>query len=254
MTLQSVDHALTVLELLGNEESIGVTELADRLGVAASTAHRLLSTLAERDFVVQDHDDRRYRLGDAAQGLRREIAVDECARLARETLIKLARATEETVNLAMLDGHEALYIDSVRGPGRGAIPNRAGMRAEAHCSSAGKALLADHPQAAVDRLLPGDRLNVRTRATIATKPRLARELGSVRLSGYARDIEEWEEGTLALAVPVRARGVQRLALTIAAPRARLRMERESPTAAPRERELVRRLRAASAELQARLVR
>ena len=248
MTLQSVDHALTVLEILRGEDSIGVTELADRLGVAASTAHRLLSTLAERDFVVQDRDDRRYRLGDAAQGLRREIPVDECAHLAREILVGLARATEETVNLAMLDGSEALYIDCVRGRGRGAIPSRAGMRVEAHCSSAGKALLADHPQAAVDRLFPGDLLQVRTRATIATRPQLARELGSVRRSGYARDVEEWEVGTLALAVPVRARGVQRLALTIAAPRTRLRMQ------TPRERELVRRLRAASSALLSRLNR
>jgi DNA-binding IclR family transcriptional regulator len=254
MTLQSVDHALTVLEILREEDSVGVTELADQLGVAASTAHRLLATLAERDFVVQDRDDRRYRLGDAAQGLRREIAAEECAYLARETLLTLARTTEETVNLAMLDGRVALYVDCVPARYRGAIPSRAGMRAAAHCSSAGKALLADFPQAAVDRLLPGERLTVRTEATIATKPRLARELRSVRRCGYARDVEEWEVGTLALAVPVRVRGAQRLALSIAAPRARLQIDRASPVASSRERELVVRLRTASAELAARLAR
>lgn len=254
MTLQSVDHALTVLEILRGEDSLGVTELADRLGVAASTAHRLLATLAERDFVTQDRNDRRYRLGDAAQGLRREIAAVECARLARETLIRLARATEETVNLAMLDGRSALYIACVPSRRRDAIPSRMGMRTEAHCSSAGKALLADYPQGAVDRLFPGERLTVRTEATIATKPQLARELGSVRRRGYARDVEEWECGTLALAVPVRVRGAQRLAITVAAPRTRLRIDRASPTTTPRERELVLRLRAASTELQARLSR
>jgi IclR family acetate operon transcriptional repressor len=254
MTLRSVDHALTVLEILREEDSLGVTELADRLGVAVSTAHRLLATLAERDFVVQDRDDRRYRLGDTAQGLQREIAAEECARLARETLVKLAHATEETVNLAMLDGRHALYIDCVPAPSRDGIPSRTGMRIEAHCSSAGKALLADYPQATVNRLLPGDLLTVRTGATIATKPQLARELGSVRRSGYARDLEEWEPGTVALAVSVRVRGLQRLALTIAAPRTRLRIDRTSPTTTPRERELVLRLRAASTELQARLSR
>jgi DNA-binding IclR family transcriptional regulator len=254
MTLQSVDHALTVLEILRAVDSVGVTELADRLDVAASTAHRLLATLAERDYVVQDRDDRRYRLGDSAQGLRREIAADECALLARDTLVKLARAVEETVNLAMLDGRDALYIDCVPARRRDAIPSRKGMRTSAHCSSAGKALLADYAQPEVDRLLPGDLLTVRTGATIATKSQLARELGMIRLRGYARDIEEWEPGTHALAVPVRIRGAQRLALTVAAPRGRLRMERTNSAPTARERELVLRLRAASTELQARLSR
>jgi len=254
MTLQSVDHALTVLEILRAEDSVGVTELAERLGVAASTAHRLLATLAERDFVVQDRDDRRYRLGDSAQGLRREIAADECAHLARETLVKLARAVDETVNLAMLDGRDALYIDCVPACHRDAIPSRTGMRTAAHCSSAGKALLADYPQPVVDRLLPGDLLTVRTGATIATKPQLAEDLGSIRRRGYARDMEEWEAGTVAVAVPVRLRAAQRLALTIAAPRSRLRMDRTSPIPTPRERELVLRLRAAAGELQTRLSR
>ncbi|MFC5064816.1 IclR family transcriptional regulator [Actinomycetospora atypica] len=254
MTLRSVDHALTVLEILREEDSIGVIELAERLGVAASTAHRLLATLVARDFVVQDRDDRRYRLGDAAQGLRREIAAEECARRAREVLVRLARMTAETVNLAMLDGSDVLYSDCVPAGYPGAIPSRAGLRSEAHCSSAGKALLADFPQSAVDRLLPHDRLTVRTRATIATKTQLARELGLVRRRGYARDVEEWEAGTLALAVPVRARGMQRLALTIAAPHTRLRIDRTGTGTTPRERELVLRLRAASEELQVRLSR
>lgn len=254
MTLQSVDHALSVLEILRVEDTVGVTELAERLGVAASTAHRLLATLAERGYVAQDRDDRQYRLGDCALGLRRTMAADECAVLARETLVELAREAGETVNLAVLDGREALYLDSVPGRRRGAIPSRAGMRTAAHCSSAGKALLAAHPQPTVDRLLRGDLLTARTAATIATKTQLAHELGSVRRRGYARDIEEWEPGTLALAVPVRVRGAQRLALTVAAPRSRLRMDRGSPTPTPRERELVGRLRAAAAELQARLTR
>lgn len=254
MTLRSVDHALSVLEILHVEDSIGVTELADRLGVAGSTAHRLLATLAARDFVEQDRNDRRYRLGDAAQGLRRELAADECAQLARETLVKLARSTAETVNLAMLVGREAFYIDCVPGGRRNAIPSRAGMRTAAHCSSAGKVLLAGYPQPVVDRLLPDDALPVRTDATIASKSRLAQELGAVRHRGYARDIEEWEPGTLALAVPVRVRGAQRLALTVAVPRARLSLDRASRTPTHRERELVLSLRAASAELQTRLSR
>lgn len=116
-TVQSVDRAITILETLAREGAVGVTELAAALDVHKSTASRLVSALERRSLVEQVEQRGKYRLG---TGILR-LAGATSARLdlvqeARPILRRLAADTGETVNLVVLSGGAALYIDQIVGP------------------------------------------------------------------------------------------------------------------------------------------
>ena len=114
--VQSVERAVTILDILARAGEAGVTEIAGELGVHKSTAFRLVSTLEQGGLVEQAEERGKYRLG---MGILR-LAGATTARLdlvqeARPICRKLASDTGETVNVAVLSGHSALYLDQVAG-------------------------------------------------------------------------------------------------------------------------------------------
>src|SRR5918998_658253 len=114
--VQSVDRALTILTVLARVGQAGVSEIAAELGVHKSTAFRLMTTLESHDIVEQTEDRGKYRLG---MGLVR-LAGASSARLdmvqeARPVCRRLAAECGETVNIAVLADHAALYVDQVSG-------------------------------------------------------------------------------------------------------------------------------------------
>ncbi|MFP5347088.1 MAG: IclR family transcriptional regulator, partial [Actinomycetes bacterium] len=115
-SVQSVERAMTILEQLASAGECGVTEIAAALGVHKSTAFRLLSTLERGGLVEQSTERGKYRLG---LGLVR-LAGATTARLdlvrqARAVCRQLAASTGETVNIAVLSGMSALYLDQAAG-------------------------------------------------------------------------------------------------------------------------------------------
>src|SRR5687768_17583316 len=111
-TIQSVDRALTVLSLLARHGELGVTEIAARLDVHKSTAFRLVTTLELHELVEQNTDRGKYRLGIGVL----QLAGATTARLdvvqrGRPVIRRLAEELGETVNITVLSGHEALYLD-----------------------------------------------------------------------------------------------------------------------------------------------
>ena len=142
-TVQSVDRAITILETLAREGTVGVTELAAALDVHKSTASRLVSALERRSLVEQVEQRGKYRLG---TGILR-LAGATSARLdlvqeARPILRRLAADTGETVNLVVLSGGAALYIDQIVGPSTLSSYNWVGQHIPLHATSNGKVLLA----------------------------------------------------------------------------------------------------------------
>jgi DNA-binding IclR family transcriptional regulator len=206
-TVQSVDRAVTVLEILAREGEAGVTELAAELGVHKSTAFRLVSALERRDLVTQDSQRGKYRLG---LGLLR-LAGATTARLdvvqeGRPICEKLAKQLGETVNVTVLSGHEVLYLDQVAGPSALQVRDWVGQRLPAHATSNGKVLVAHLPP---DRL--AEQLEVRrerfTDRTITGRREFEKELREVLAQGYGVAADEMEFGLTAVAAPVRnARG------------------------------------------------
>jgi DNA-binding IclR family transcriptional regulator len=201
-TVQSVDRAMTILEILSRSGDTGVTEIAAHLGVHKSTAFRLLATLEAHRMVEQLGERGLYRLG--VGNLR--LAGATTARLdvvteAREACRRLAKSTGETINVAVLADTAALYVDQVAGNEGLQAHNWVGQRIPLHATSNGKVLLSelsdDGVRAAVVDL---PRL---TERTITDRDVLATELAHVREVGYALANNELEVGLSAVAAPIR---------------------------------------------------
>src|SRR6478609_4629781 len=142
--VQSVDRALTILEVLARDGEAGVTEISGELGVHKSTAFRLLATLESHRLVEQDGDRGRYRLG--VGNLR--LAGATTARLdlvteARPVCRQLAADTGETVNIAVRSETSALYLDQVAGSSALQPHNWVGQHIPLHATSNGKVLLSE---------------------------------------------------------------------------------------------------------------
>ncbi len=223
--VQSVDRALRVLEILARNGECGVTEIAAALGVHKSTAFRLVATLEQHEHVEQVEGRGKYRLG---VGLLR-LAGATSARLdvvqeARPLCKQLASATGETVNLATLSGHSALYLDQVAGPSALQPHNWVGQHIPLHATSNGKVLMAWLSEDDLRDLL--GRLPAYTDTTITSKGKLRMELESVRDTGYAVAVDELEIGLTAIAAPVRnAHGDVICSMSLSGPTFRLSTDR-----------------------------
>jgi DNA-binding IclR family transcriptional regulator len=206
--VQSVDRALTILEVLARVGEAGVTEIAGELAVHKSTAFRLVST-------------GRYRLG---VGVLR-LAGATTARLdlvqeARPVCRQLAADTGETVNIAVLSDSSALYLDQVAGSSALQPHNWVGQHIPLHATSNGKVLLSGLDDERVAELL--GTLSRYTPMTITRRTRLREELGEVRDRGYAVAVDELEEGLTAVAAPIRnAHGDVVASMSVSGPTFRL---------------------------------
>jgi DNA-binding IclR family transcriptional regulator len=220
--VQSVDRALTILEALARAGVAGVTEVAGELDVHKSTAFRLMSTLEAHDLVEQTGERGKYRLG---VGVLR-LAGATTARLdvvqeARQICRRLAAATGETVNLAVLSGSSALYLDQVAGSSALQSHNWVGQHIPLHATSNGKILLSELDPARLDEVL--HTLAAYTDHTIVARPRLADELAEVRRRGYAVAVDELEQGLTAAAAPIRnAHGDIIASMSVSGPSFRIR--------------------------------
>lgn len=202
--VQSVDRALTILEVLaGQREDVSLSDLASRLGVHKSTVFRLLGTLEAHDLVKQQSERGRYRLG---LGLVRLSAVAnlgmDLVQLVRPAARDLNDATGETVNVAVLSDSTVLYVDQLFGTAALQTHSWVGQRIPAHATSNGKVLLAfsDDPQL-VPRVC-AEGLERYATQTLVEPIALAAEIDAVRESGWAISRDELEEGLLAIAAPI----------------------------------------------------
>jgi DNA-binding IclR family transcriptional regulator len=221
--LSSVDHALELLLLFRSRPTLRVSEVADSLDVARSTAHRLLVMLVHRGFAVQDPATRAYRPGPRLVeiGLAAVGALDVRARL-RPYLTEIAARTGETVSLLVLDGDVAHFIDSIESARTVRVGSRFDARMPAHATSAGKAMLAALPVDEVLGSYPNEKLVTVTERTLATRTQLLATLDNVRAAGFAVNCEESEIGLGAVGMAVLGiEGRPTAAFTVAAPMQRM---------------------------------
>jgi IclR family acetate operon transcriptional repressor len=220
--LASVDNALQLLALIGQRQALRVAEAAELLGVARSTAHRLLGALRQRGFVMQDRPNGAYRPGPALNEIgMAAISRIDIRRLARPALEELRELTSETASLAVLEGSSIRFIDCVESPRSVRVGNRTGVVRPAHASAVGKAMLAELPAAELRRRYPDPQLAPGTPAAITDRSRLDAELAEIRAQGYALNWAESAEGISAVAVALRdTAGSPLAAIGIAAPGSR----------------------------------
>jgi DNA-binding IclR family transcriptional regulator len=230
-SVQSVDRALSILEMLAREGEAGVTEIAAGLGVHKSTAFRLLATLEAHRLVEQDGDRGHYRLG--VGNLR--LAGATTARLdlvteARPVCRQLAIDTGETVNITVRSETSALYLDQVAGSSALQSHNWVGQHIPLHATSNGKVLISELTEAELKRAVR--ELPRLTDRTVTRRAELKAQLDHIREVGYAVAVDELEVGLTAAAAPIRnAHGDIVASMSISGPTFRLtheRLERDVP--------------------------
>lgn len=221
--VESVDSALRILRMLCDAREVRISEVAQRLGVAHSTAHRLLSMLVHHGFAVQDGRGREYRTGPALLEMGFAAIRDmEVRQHARPILEAVRDKVNETVHLVVPYGREVLYVECVESRRQLRIASRVGSFLPAHCIAAGKALLATLPEQELQRLFPEQRLPGLTARSLSSRGELLRQLEKVRRAGYARSRGESEEGVGSIAIAVTdRRGIGRAAISVSAPASRI---------------------------------
>jgi IclR family transcriptional regulator, acetate operon repressor len=241
--VESVDNALRILQLLRDSGQARVSDVAGELGIARSTAHRLLAMLVYRDFAIQA-EDRSYLPGPAlsAGPLHGEPA-QRLRQVMRPHMEALCGRVAETVNLVVRLGTQTRFLHTVESAQILRVGDRQGTVLPAWKTSGGKALLAELPDAQLTELLRGANGRPPEGMTAAERRALVGELRLVRDRGYAENIEESESGVCAVGVCVRNQaGDPVAALSVSAPSVRYTQDRA--------RLFVRELRATIARAQA----
>lgn len=216
--IASVDSALLLATLLQQEGAMRVTDVAARLGVSVSTAHRLLGMLVYRDFAEQ-LSDRRYAAGPVLhRGPVQQTSVATLREVALPHLRRMVDTVGETANIMVLAGSDVRFVATVESGQALRVGDRTGRTLPAHLTSGGKAALAildEEEIAAALQALDG-----------IASARVLRELRAVRRRGFAVNDQGTEVGLTAVGVAVRpAGGFRGVALSLAAPSARYSRER-----------------------------
>lgn len=228
---QSLERGLAILSAFKPAQPLlGISDLARLLDLNRSTTHRYVATLATLDYLQQDGATRKYRLGPRVVDLGLSALNSmELRELSVPHLRKLSDETGHTVNMAIRDGADIVYVERVRSSREGQreidLNLHVGSRLPAYCTSMGKVLLASLSPAEQQSILDQAQLIRRGPNTITSRKALAAELERVRDVGLAVSNEELALGLRSIAVPVRSQaGEVVAAINLAAHRSMVSME------------------------------
>jgi DNA-binding IclR family transcriptional regulator len=203
--LSTVSNAARLLkEFRSREASIGVSELARRLGLGKSGVHRLLTTLVAEGLLERDPQTGGYRLGIVMFELGQAVRVHMDLHAAVGPVLGELRAqTGESSQVGVLDGHEVVYVDRMESAHSLRLFTETGRRVPVHCTSSGKVLLAYLPEARRQVVLRAAPFTALTPHTITDRSQFAAELDRIRRRGWAEAVNEREVGVASIAAPVR---------------------------------------------------
>ena len=234
----SLQRAIDILNLFdGQTPELGTTDIARGLGLHKSTVASLVYTLEANGLLTQNPDTRKYHLGlkivERASVMLNQVEVRQ---VAHPRLVELRDQWNETVNLAILDGADIVYVERFLGSKALSMHSEVGWRARAHSTGLGKAILSCLPLIAVKMYLERYGLPAITPRTITDSSQFLAELEKAREQGYAIDDEENELGGRCIAVPIFDHTGQVVAaVSVSAPTARLLLE-DAPRVALQVRE------------------
>lgn len=243
----AVAKAFRLLEALtATNAPAQLADLAEAADMPKPSAHRMLAQLEEIGIVKRDATGKRHMVGPALQ----RLAVSSLWAMARAPAVldimrKLVAEVGESSNFGILDGREVVYLERVESDFPLRLHLAAGARVPAHCTAVGKLFLAELPSGKRKRLLAAEPVHAYTPNTLTDLTALEAQLAEIRSTGISINREEYVEGLIGVAVPVRDRTGQLVAgVSLHAPSFRL-----SAAAAMAH---VPRLREAAAELREEL--
>jgi IclR family pca regulon transcriptional regulator len=201
--IQSVRRAMMILELFNDRRpALSMGEIAELTGLNRATCYRFCQTLLTLGY-LEEVDDRKLRPGLKALSLAHSaLRSRELPELAMPYLRELRAQINETVNLALLDGNEVVYVARVVSDHLVSLRLYVGSRLPAYASSLGRAILAFLPEDEADALVATSELEKITEKTIIEPRRLKAELVRIRARGYAVNDQEIAMGLWGVAAPV----------------------------------------------------
>lgn len=218
---QAIRRALTILEAFLDlpDPYVGLGDLARRAQLSPSTTHRLVSAMVDAELLMQDPQSGRYGLGPKCIQLGRKalggIGLEVRALPAMQAL---AWQVQGSVNLGILSGDGALYIQKVESPQALRLNLPVGTKIPLHCTAIGKILLAGMDPEAMQRFLDNVPLSALQPHTMTDPSALAAHIGQVKRQGYATDDEEFLRGVNCLGVPIAIHGQVVAALAVQSPK------------------------------------
>jgi IclR family transcriptional regulator, KDG regulon repressor len=220
----AVGRALDILELLLDTPDISAPEITERLGLPRTTVHELVTTLADRSYLIPvPGQPTRYRLGLRLFLLGSSFAERlDMAAEAQEVAREVAASCDETVHVALLEGTDVVYIAKVDSTHPVRMVSAVGRRLPAHCTGVGKMLLSGLSAEALDARYPRDRtLQAMTPRSITSPAKLRAHLATVRKAGVAYDDCESNDAVHCVAAPAYERsGAMVAAMSISVPNIR----------------------------------
>lgn len=226
-SVQSLDRALALLELIAREDGLTLTELAQRAGVPPSTAHRILSTLEAHNYVLHEEERGLWLIGVRAFEVGSSFLRNrKLAATGRAIMRQLQQSTGESINLGIEDEDGIVFISQIESHQTLRAFHRPGSRGAIHASGIGKALLSTFTDDEVKRVLHKTGLEAFTDKTLIEPDRLFAELEATRTRGWAIDDEERTPGMRCIAAPIyNEHGEAFAGLSISGPTVRVSDER-----------------------------
>jgi IclR family transcriptional regulator, acetate operon repressor len=226
-TNQSLERALGLLKTISLHDGMSLTDLSEATGLAPSTAHRLLNSLSGHELVSWEDTSQKWSIG--IEALRIGMAFQRRNKIllaGRSEMTQLMQATGETVNMAMLDRFDVVFVSQVECEATIRAYFRIGERRAIHASGIGKALLAEMPDARVNDFLRTHKLSRFTPTTLTEPDAMRAELTLIRERGWSLDDEEANSGMRCIAAPVfNEFGEARAGISLSGPTTRLTQTR-----------------------------
>ncbi|MGQ9647917.1 MAG: IclR family transcriptional regulator [Thermodesulfobacteriota bacterium] len=221
--IQSVVRTLSILNCFEKNEELQISEISAAVGIGKSTAHHLLATLKEMNFVQQDEQTKGYSLGIQIFKLGYSYFNQlNLVKVARPYLKELCSSTKETVHLGELFGSAVLYLDKIESPLSITMRSKIGATKPAYCTGIGKILLAFQSEDELKKLIDELVLEPYTDNTITDKNILYEKLMQYKAQGYSIDDEEIETGLFCIAAPIYdVSGKVVAAISLSAPKYRI---------------------------------
>ncbi|ABX85377.1 DNA-binding transcriptional regulator KdgR [Yersinia pestis] len=228
-SVSSVLKVFGILQALGEEREIGITELSQRVMMPKSTVYRFLQTMKSLGYVAQEGESEKYSLTLKLFELGAKALQNvDLIRSADIQMRELSNETRETIHLGALDEDSIVYIHKIDSMYNLRMHSRIGRRNPLHSTAIGKVLLAWRDRGEVEEILSHIEFTRNTKYTLDSTAALLPVLDKVREQGFGEDIEEQEEGLRCIAVPVFDRfGVVIAGLSISFPTLRFAEDRKS---------------------------
>lgn len=227
--IKSISKAFYILEMMASEkEEMGVSEIAEITGIGKGTTHRFLSTLRETKFVQQNPENKKYSLGIKAFEIGKAVQLEKLYRnIMMPHLRYLLNECGETVNAAILDYDEIVYIATLESKKFLRFYIQEGSRLPATCTALGKVLLCSLPDQVIQNMFPTkNSFKILTPNSIKNLDQLKKNLLEVKRKGFAYDKEEAILGVQCIAAPIfDNKGNIISAISISTPSIRLTKER-----------------------------